>query len=517
MAIVWRPAFSLAAYVVGRSEHTALVGRHGCVAFLGCRHAPVLVCSAVAVKVAVIGTGRVGLISCVALSAMGHEVVGTDVDLEKIELLTQGIPPFFEPDLEEALARETAGGRLRFATSTKDALADAEIVFICVGTPSREDGEANLLAVELAVGEIARHARDGAVVVEKSTVPAGTADRVRRTLLREGDGRRVEVASNPEFLREGMALRDAMEPDRIVIGVESERSRDALERLYEPLIRRGVRLIVTDIRTAELAKHASNAFLALKISYANGLARICERVGADVRAVAEVMGSDPRIGHAFLSAGLGYGGYCLPKDVAALGRLAARLGYPFGLLEEVERLNAEAIDAVTARVEEAVWNVEGKRIAVLGLAFKPDTDDVRSSPALNLARRLLDAGATVVGYDPHAAATAKDELPELELAGDPYAAAAGADCLVIATEWTEFSTLDLPRLSSTMAHPVVVDGRNMFDPEDMAAAGFWYYPTGRPPAKEPPADLVQASASGSVALDDPPAEVPWSPPEEPWS
>ncbi len=433
-----------------------------------------------AVKVAVIGTGRVGLVSCVALASIGHEVVGTDVDTEKIDLLTRGIPPFFEPGLKEALARQTTSGRLSFTADAAEALADAEIVFICVGTPSREDGEANLLAVELAVREIARHAMDGAVVVEKSTVPAGTADRVRRTLAREGDGRRVDMASNPEFLREGMALHDALEPDRIVIGVESYRSRRALERLYEPLIRAGVVFIVTDIVTAELAKHASNAFLALKISFANGLARLCERAGADVDAVANVMGADPRIGRAFLSAGLGYGGYCLPKDVAALSRLSARLGYQFDLLDQIEHLNAEAVEAVVARVEEALWNLEGKRIALLGLAFKPDTDDVRSSPALALARRLLASGADVIGFDPQAAAAAKERLPELQLATNPYEAAREADCLVLATEWEEFRTLDLDALRGAMRHAVVVDGRNVFDPGRMAEAGFWYYAPGRP-------------------------------------
>lgn len=427
------------------------------------------------------GTGRVGLVSCVAFATLGHEVVGTDVDGEKIALLDRGIPPFYEPGLEEALAREMAAHRLSFTVSAAEALRGAEVVFICVGTPSRADGEANLLAVELAVTEIARDAMDGAVVVEKSTVPAGTADKVRRTLLREGDRRQVYVASNPEFLREGMALHDALEPDRIVIGVESEQSREVLERLYEPLTRTGARLIITDIPTAELAKHASNAFLAIKISFANALARLCERAGADVSDVADVVGADPRIGRAFLNAGLGYGGYCLPKDVAALERLAARLGYSFGMLREVKRLNAEAVDSVAARVEDALWNLEGKRVALLGLAFKPDTDDVRSSPALALASKLLASGAEVVGYDPQAGPLAKEEVPALELATDPYEAARGAHCVVLATEWEEFRHLDLGALRDVMAHPVVVDGRNLFDPVEMEVAGFWYYPTGRAP------------------------------------
>jgi UDPglucose 6-dehydrogenase len=437
------------------------------------------------VNVAVIGTGRVGVVTCVATAALGHHVVGTDVDVRKIASLRGGVPPFYEPDLEASLAEQLAAGRLSFTTDAGEAIADADLLFICVGTPARADGEADLLAVELAVREIARHARDGALVVEKSTVPAGTVDRVRETLRRDGDGRSVLLASNPEFLREGMALRDAMDPDRIVLGVESDEARAILEELYRPLLDRGVRVIVTDIRTAELAKHASNAFLATKISFANALARICELIGADVTAVAEVMGADERIGRAFLSAGLGYGGYCLPKDVAALERMAARLGYPFGLLQEVERINGEAVEALARRVEDAVWNLSGKRIALLGLAFKPGTDDVRSSPALALARRLLDAGADVVGYDPEAATEAAAEVPGLRLAGDAYEAAAGAHCLVLATEWPEFAALDVARLGRTMAHRVVVDGRNLFDPAAMEAAGFRYHPTGRRPILQP--------------------------------
>jgi UDPglucose 6-dehydrogenase len=445
------------------------------------------------VRIAVIGTGRVGLVSCVSFATLGHDVIGNDVDTDKIALLQEGIPPFYEPGLEDALSRERDVGRLSFTTSAAEALSTAEVVFICVGTPARADGEANLLAVELAVREIAQYAMDGAVVVEKSTVPAGTADRVRRTLHREGDGRQVHVASNPEFLREGRALRDALEPDRVVIGVESEFSRQVLERLYAPLIDAGIRFIVTDIPTAELAKHASNAFLALKISFVNGLARLCEREGADVTAVADVMGADPRIGRAFLNAGLGYGGYCLPKDVAALERLAARLGYPFTLLHEVDQLNTQAIEAVVASVEEAVWNLEGKRIALLGLAFKPDTDDVRSSPALALARRLLSRGAEVVGYDPHAARCAEEELPGLQVATSPYEAASGAHCLVLATEWEEFRHLDLNKLRDTMAHAVVVDGRNFLDPIAIGTAGFAYYPTGRPPILPSPLSLSRAT------------------------
>lgn len=431
-------------------------------------------------KVAVMGTGHVGLVTGVALASIGHDVVGTDIDGEKISRLAEGISPFFEPGLDEALRHEMATNRLSFTHAASEALRDAEVVFICVGTPARANGEANLVAMEGAARDIARHGRDGVVVVEKSTVPAGTAERVRDTLARERHGLRFELASNPEFLREGSALRDALEPDRIVIGVESPVASEVLRRLYAPLTDRGHPLIETDIATAELAKHASNAFLALKISFANALARICERAGADVTSVAEVMGTDPRIDRSFLNAGLGYGGYCFPKDLMALERLAERLGYRFPLLREVQRLNVEAVEAAAAKIEDVLWNLEGKHVAMLGLAFKPGTDDVRFSPALALAERLLAAGAHVVGFDPQAAVGAKQEVPGLEIARDAYEAATGAHCLVLATEWEEFRDLDLGRLREVMAYPVIVDGRNALDGDAVVAAGFSYHPTGRP-------------------------------------
>jgi len=430
-------------------------------------------------KVTVIGTGHVGLVTCVTMSMLGHDVVGTDMDQEKVALLRRGIPPFFEEGLEQALRAELTSGRLAFSGEPADALRDAEVVFICVGTPARSDGEANLIAMEGAARDVAHHGRDGVVVVEKSTVPAGTSERVRLTLTRESRGLRFDVASNPEFLREGTALADSLRPDRIVLGVQSDWARDVLRRLYAPLTDQGHELLETDIATAELAKHAANAFLAMKISFSNGLARICERAGADVVAVADVMGSDPRIGRAFLNAGLGYGGYCFPKDVAALDRLASRLGYDFRLLREVSRMNDEAVEAAAAKVHEAVWNIEGKRIALLGLAFKAGTDDVRFSPALQLAERLVSAGADLHGYDPRAADTAREELPDLNVSDTAYAAAAGAHCVVIATEWPEFRDLDLARLREVMAYPVIVDARNVLDREAVARAGFAYYPTGR--------------------------------------
>jgi UDPglucose 6-dehydrogenase len=313
-------------------------------------------------------------------------------------------------------------------------------------------------------------------------VPAGTAQRVKKTLARERAdfAGSAEVVSNPEFLKEGTAVEDSLNPDRILVGAESPMAFARMRELYGRLIDRGTKVIETDIATAELAKHACNAFLALKISYANALSRLCERSGGDVVAVAEVMGSDERIGRSFLNAGLGYGGYCFPKDIQAFERLAARVGAEFPLLREVARINDQAVESAADKVIEALWNVEGKKIALLGLAFKPGTDDVRSAPALALARLLLREGAHVVGYDPQGGSNAKAELPELEVCHDMYDALNDAHCMVLCTEWDEFKSLDLEKLHSLMAYPVVIDGRNLFDPQEMKNAGFSYYPTGRP-------------------------------------
>jgi UDPglucose 6-dehydrogenase len=432
-------------------------------------------------RVVVVGTGHVGLVTAATLAGLGHTVVGLDQDEEKIGQLRSGECPFFEPGLQELLDGQIAAQRLRFAVDASDGVPDADVLFVCVGTPAKSTGEANLVAIERVARSVAEHITPSVAVVEKSTVPAGTAQRLRQVLLRERpelhDG--VDVISNPEFLREGRAVEDSISPDRLLVGASSERGFATMRRLYEPLIRGGTRLIETDIETAELAKHACNAFLALKISYANALARMCELAGADVTDVAEVMGSDPRIGRAFLDAGLGYGGYCFPKDLQAFERLADHLGYDFPLLREVERLNEEAVSAALDKVREAVWNLEDKRIALLGLSFKPETDDVRFSPALALARRLLDEGATVVGYDPYAEDNARAELAGLETASDVYQALEGAHCVVICTAWEEFRTLDLDKAKELLAYPIMVDGRNLFDPVQMVAKGFTYLGTGR--------------------------------------
>ncbi|CAN5700517.1 UDP-glucose/GDP-mannose dehydrogenase family protein [soil metagenome] len=433
-------------------------------------------------KVGVIGTGHVGLVTCATMAAIGHHVIGIDSDEEKMDQLRRGATPFFEPGLQELLHETTSQGALEFSSDPSRAIAGADVVFICVGTPARASGEANLIAVEQAAQTVARHATGRSVIVEKSTVPAGTAQRVRRTLLREKPDAAgsFEVVSNPEFLREGTAVYDSLNPDRILVGVESEWASATMRGLYAPLTDKGCRLIETNISTAELAKHACNAFLALKISYSNALARMCERADADVVAVADVMGSDPRIGRDFLHAGLGYGGYCFPKDLVAFERLSERLGYGFPLLREVARINDDAVAASINKIREALWNLEDKRIALLGLSFKAGTDDVRFSPSLALARGLIQEGAQVVGYDPQAGANAKAEVPELDVAPDAYDAASSAHCLVVGTEWDEFKELDLARIKELMVYPVIIDGRNIFEPGQMRDAGFAYYPTGRP-------------------------------------
>ena len=432
-------------------------------------------------KICVIGTGHVGLITCVTLAKMGHEVAGVDSDGEKIQRLRSGHSPFFEPGVEELLVNGLNRGVLRFTEDAAEGVRDAEVVFICVGTPARTNGHANLLAVERAARSVIDNATCRLVIVEKSTVPAGTSTRLRDMFLRHRNALELnlEIVSNPEFLREGRAVEDSFAPERILLGSESEWALEKMREVYAPLTAKGIPIIETDVVTAELSKHACNGFLAMKISYANSLARICEALGADVTAVADVMGTDSRIGRQFLDAGLGYGGYCFPKDVAAFEQLAADAGYEFDLMRAVASVNEQTVTAAVEKIEAALWNLEEKRIAVLGLTFKADTDDVRFSPALRLAQRLIDEGATVVGYDPQGLHQAKAEVPELEVANDAYTASSGADCVVIATEWAEFRELDLGQLFSCVASPVLVDAKNMLVPEEVAAAGFVYYGTGR--------------------------------------
>ena len=433
-------------------------------------------------KLAVVGTGHIGLVICTTMAAIGHEVVGVDSDPEKIASLKQRRSPFYEPGLQELLEQELDSGRLSFTSDIAEAAPGCEAVFICVGTPPRASGEASLVAVEKAAASAAKAATGRMVIIEKSTVPAGTSVRLKRTLARERPDLvgEIEVVSNPEFLREGKAVEDSLRPERILVGAESDWAFEVLRQIYRPLTAQGVPLIETNIQTAELSKHASNAFLALKISFANALAVMCEKAGADVIDVAQVMGLDSRIGPAFLNAGLGYGGYCFPKDLQAFERLAHKLGYDFALLKEVERINDHAVDVAVQKVTDALWNLEDKKIVLLGLAFKPETDDVRFAPALAVARRLLAEGARVVGWDPEAGGAAKAEVPDLEVVSDVFDALEGAHCAVVCTEWAQVRALDLGKAKEVMAYPVVIDGRNVFGPAQMAELGFTYYPTGRP-------------------------------------
>ncbi|MBA2724552.1 MAG: UDP-glucose/GDP-mannose dehydrogenase family protein, partial [Actinobacteria bacterium] len=427
-------------------------------------------------RVGIVGVGHVGLPTAAALAHIGHDVVAMDSDSEKIESLDAGEMPFYEEGMDVLVAEGISTGRLKFTTEIAELVSDAEVVFICVGTPPRSSGEANLLAVEQAAEAVASMATSDLVLVGKSTVPAGTGDRLLRALEHYKVAAKLSVVSNPEFLREGRAIHDSLHPSRILVGSDSPHALATMRRLYEPLLEGGAEWIQTDIRTAELAKHASNAFLSLKISFANAMARVCELAGADVTLVADAMGADPRIGRAFLNAGLGYGGYCFPKDLTAFHRLAGSLGYDFRLLEEVAQINDEAVSSVFKKIEEIMWNLEQKKIALLGLSFKPGTDDTRLSPALVLAEKLIAAGANVVGYDPQANENARRDLPSLKIADTVGEALEGAHCMVIATEWPEFRSLNLAGAAAVMTFSTIVDARNLLDPEAAVAAGFSYFP-----------------------------------------
>jgi len=430
-------------------------------------------------KVGIVGAGHVGLPTAGALAKLGHQVTVTDTDAPRIEALGRGEIPFFEPGLQELIVEGIASGRLSFTTDPAPVARESAAVFICVGTPPRATGEANLVAVEKSALAVARHAVDSLIVVEKSTVPTGTSDRLAKALARSNPRASFELVSNPEFLREGHAVEDSLHPARVLVGSDSPEALKVMRELYQPIIDRGAAYVETDQRTAELAKHACNAYLALKISFANALARICELSDADVVSVTNVMGMDPRIGPGHLHAGLGYGGSCFPKDLAAFERLVERLGYNFPLLGEIKRINDEAVTSVFSKIEEVLWNLEEKRVALLGLAFKPGTDDVRFAPALALARLLVDAGAEVVGYDPVANELAASEVIGLKTAGSVHEALDGAHCAVLCTEWDEFRTLDMSSARSAMAFPIMIDGRNLYEASDMADAGFTYVPVGR--------------------------------------
>lgn len=424
-----------------------------------------------------IGTGYVGLTTGACFAKLGHEVFCVDSDAEKIEVLKQGGLPIYEPGLDEIVRETVKAGRLHFTTEIGSAVSRSPVAFIAVGTPTRESGEPDLTYVEDVARDIATNMNDYQLVVEKSTVPVQTHRWIRTTIERYNrDGTPFDVASNPEFLREGSAVQDFMEPDRIVIGVESDRARELLTEVYRPF---NAPLVVTDIASAELIKHASNAFLAMKISFANALSVVCEASGADVRRVAEGMGMDRRIGPDFLNAGVGYGGFCFPKDLRAFIRIAEELGYDFRLLREVENINADMKQRFVGKIRSLLWNLRDKRIGVLGLAFKPHTDDMRFAPSIDIIAELVKRGARVRAYDPQSMDRARPLIPGIEFCERAEDVAEQADLLAVVTEWPEFRELDLARLKRRMRVPIICDGRNIFERAAVEELGFTYIGVGR--------------------------------------
>ncbi len=428
-------------------------------------------------SVAIVGAGYVGLTTAIGLADLGNQVIGLDIDEDRVRTLSEGRLPFYEPGLAELLVRNLAAQRLRFTTSYAEAISGADFAFIAVATPEGEDGQADLRYVDAAARSIAEVMDGYLVIINKSTVPIGTGDVVSQRIREVNGHHDFDVVSNPEFLREGSALTDFMQPDRVVIGAHNRDAAEKVARLYEPL---GAPVLIYDIYTAEMVKYASNAFLATRISFINEVSRICERVGADARLVAEGMGLDRRIGPHFLDAGIGYGGSCFPKDVKALATTAEELDLHPALLHAVMDINRDQRRLAIAKLGECLGgDLGGRLVGLLGLAFKPNTDDMREAPSIEIARGLLSAGARVRAYDPAAMDRSRSILPELEYCADPYAAASGADGLVVITEWNEFRQLDLGRLRAAMRTPVLIDGRNIYDPAGARALGFVYRGIGR--------------------------------------
>ncbi len=423
------------------------------------------------------GAGYVGLAYAAALAELGHDVVGLDIDAAKVRALAQGHSPIFEPGLETLLQRGLTSGRLRFTIDYGEAVPEADFVFICVGTPSDATGRAEMGHITAAARSIARHGRGHTIVVNKSTMPVGSVHVVAEILAEHAEaGASFAVVSNPEFLREGCAVQDIFQPDRIVLGADDPAAADRVAALYAPL---GAPVLITDPRSAEMVKYASNAFLAAKISFINEVAMICERLGADVSVVARGMGMDERIGPRFLQAGAGFGGSCFPKDVQALAAMARDAGLATDMLGAVAAINVAARSRLAGKLTAHLGGLEGKTIAVLGLAFKPNTDDVREAPALEVARHLLGAGAMVRATDPAAMPHVAPLFPDVHLVEDAYAAATGADAVVLMTEWDAYRSLDLDRLANAMRGRLVVDGRNVLDPAAVVAAGLVYEGIGR--------------------------------------
>jgi UDPglucose 6-dehydrogenase len=449
------------------------------------------------VQISIVGCGYVGLVTGGCLAGIGHQVTCVDSDAERVRALVAGQIPIYEPHLEELIAGARSAGRIEFSGDLAAAVAKAEAIFICVGTPPLENGEADLSAIDAVARVIASEARGPKLVIEKSTVPVRTGEQLRRALEVYGraGGAKFQVVSNPEFLREGSSVLDFLHPDRIVVGVEEPAAAEKMRLIYGPILERKFgcpvhaggcppgeppQFVVTTINSSELIKHASNSFLALKISYANQLADLCERLGADVEEVTRAMGMDPRIGPQFLRAGIGFGGFCFPKDIQAFYRLAERAGVDFMLLKEAERINKDRIDHFLEKARRALWVLKGKQVGVLGLTFKPHTDDIRFAPALEILRRLLAEGASVRAYDPQAMKKTQALFPTVNYCQDAYEAVSGADAVLMLTEWPEFREMDWPRVHGLMARPLVLDGRNLLNPATMRGLGFEYHSIGRP-------------------------------------
>ncbi|MGA9184907.1 MAG: UDP-glucose/GDP-mannose dehydrogenase family protein [Candidatus Acidiferrales bacterium] len=448
-------------------------------------------------RISVIGAGYVGLVTGGCLASIGHEVVCTDSDAAKLATLEAGQIPIYEPGLETVIADARREGRLSFSLDPAESVESGDAIFICVGTPPLPTGAADLSAIDRVARMIASEARSSKLVVEKSTVPAQTGQELKRALNTYGrkSGHTFRVVSNPEFLREGTAVEDFLHPDRIVVGVEDDTAERQMKEIYRPVLERTFHCpvhpgdcpaaappawLVTTINSAELSKHASNSFLALKISYANMLSDLAERLGADIDEVVRAVGMDPRIGKSFFRAGLGFGGFCLPKDLQAFVHLAERSGVDFSMLKEAEKVNHARIERFMEKIRRALWVVKEKQIAVLGLAFKPNTDDIRFAPAMDLIARLLSEGARVRAYDPEAMDKARAVLPQIEFADSPYAASEDAEALLIATEWEQFRNLDWERIRDSMSRPLILDGRNLLSPREMKSYGFEYHSMGRP-------------------------------------
>ncbi|HKO03282.1 MAG TPA: UDP-glucose/GDP-mannose dehydrogenase family protein [Candidatus Acidoferrales bacterium] len=451
-------------------------------------------------RISIVGCGYVGLVTGGCLAGIGHHVHCVDSDAERVHALVAGQIPIYEPHLEELIAEARAAKRIQFTGDLAAAVAEADAIFICVGTPPLENGEADLSAIDAVARVIAGEARGSKLVIEKSTVPVHTGEQLRRALEVYGraSGAKFQVVSNPEFLREGSSVSDFLHPDRIVVGVEEPAAAEKMREIYRPILERKFacpvhkvaaaacpagsppQFIVTTINSSELIKHASNSFLALKISYANQLADLCERLGADVEQVTLAMGMDPRIGPQFLRAGIGFGGFCFPKDIQAFYRLAERAGVDFKLLKEAEGINKNRIDHFLEKVRRALWVMKSKQIGVLGLTFKPHTDDIRFAPAMEILRRLLAEGASVRAYDPQAMKKTQALFPTVNYCRDAYEVATGADAVLLLTEWPEFAELDWQRVHGLMVRPLVLDGRNVLSPAKMRELGFEYHSIGRP-------------------------------------